>query len=77
MLNNFEYNGCFANIQISLSPDDSILVVSTETRTVICDNSKKTFREAGSKLRNGHFGATITNEDILCARPGYKMSGYL
>ena len=58
-------------VQISVSSDVSILVVSTERRVVICDNSKKTFREAGNKTRNGHFGATVIGDgDILCARPG-------
>ena len=68
-------------VQISVSSDDSILVVSTEQRTVICDNSKKTFREAGSKSRNGPFGATVVGVgegqgDILCARPGDYGSFY-
>ena len=51
------------------------MAVSTEHKTVVCDNSKKTFREAGNKIRNGRFGAAVVNgNDILCARPGKMLS---
>jgi hypothetical protein len=38
-------------VQIGVSDDDSILVASTDQRTVVCDNLRKTFREAGKKAR--------------------------
>ncbi|KAB0799347.1 hypothetical protein PPYR_07227 [Photinus pyralis] len=40
------------------------LLISTLTRTHICDTDKEQYRQIGKKLRNGHFGACFFSNQV-------------
>ncbi|CAH1159809.1 unnamed protein product [Phaedon cochleariae] len=55
------------------------LLISTKTRTYLCDTDKEHFKQIGKKLRDGHFGAcfyhisnTAPNETYHSSRATFK-----
>lgn len=54
-----------------------LLLVSTLSRSYLCDTAKEQYRQIGHQLREGAFGAcfSATDKDIrmFCARPGSRL----
>ncbi len=46
---------------------------STESRAVICNNLLKSYREVGSKPRQGSQGVTLLADRLWSARPGCRL----
>lgn len=59
------------------------LLISTETKTFLCDTNEEHYKQIGKKLRNGPFGCCFLNLSsldndidqvkIICARPGCRL----
>ena len=58
---------------VQLATHQELLVASTLTRAVVCNIQLKTFREVGSKLRQGKQGITGIKGKIWAARPGSRI----
>lgn len=68
---------------IQIDSYSKYLLVSTITRTFLCDTEKEQYRQIGKKLREGIFGACFapiiekpksTNDQrIVCSRPGARL----
>ena len=75
----FESNGAVRQILaldssiVQLTTHGELLIASTLTRTVVCNTVQKTFREVGSKLRQGEQGVAIVEGQIWAARPGCRI----
>lgn len=39
------------------------LLISTKTRTYLCDTEREQYKQIGKKLRGGNFGACFLNTD--------------
>ncbi len=48
-------------------------VGSTQSRAVICNNAAKSYREVGSKPRQGSQGVSILGSRLWSARPGCRL----
>ncbi|XP_054291048.1 BLOC-2 complex member HPS5 [Macrosteles quadrilineatus] len=52
------------------------LLVSSYTRCYVCDTAREQYRQVGTKLRDGQYGACYLPTDpvsIYCARPGSRL----
>ncbi|KAK5643432.1 hypothetical protein RI129_007277 [Pyrocoelia pectoralis] len=49
---------------IQIDSYSKFLLISTLTRTYICDTDKEQYRQIGKKLRNGHFGASFFSNNL-------------
>ena len=58
---------------VQIATQDDLLVASTCTKCVICNISLKTFREVGSKPRQGEQGVAILERETWAARPGCRI----
>ena len=58
---------------VQLATEGEVLVASTLTRVVVCHTGHKTFREVGSKLRQGPLGAALLGGRVWAARPGCRL----
>ena len=60
--------------QMDWSTPLGLLLVSSTSRTVVCNTKLKTFSEVGKAARNGKFGGCILpNNTLLTARPNQKL----
>ncbi|XP_047004975.1 Hermansky-Pudlak syndrome 5 protein homolog [Schistocerca americana] len=64
---------------VQMDGQDGLLLVSTLTRSFICDTIREQYRQIGQKLREGEFGGCFAKhvEDrqphMFCARPGSRI----
>ncbi|TRY60970.1 hypothetical protein TCAL_16283 [Tigriopus californicus] len=58
---------------VQISTLGSLTLVSTETRSIVCNSQNKSFREVGSKSRQGRYGAGFAHCSIICSRPGSRL----
>lgn len=58
---------------VQISTLGTLALVSTETRSIICDSQNKSFREVGFKSRQGRYGADFAHSSIICSRPGARL----
>lgn len=68
---------------VQIESFSNYLLISTTTRTVLCDTEKEQYKQIGKKLRDGQFGAcflpkcekpvTTSDVQIVCARPGVRL----
>lgn len=60
---------------------DLLLLVSTKTKTILCNTEREEFKQIGNRSRDGRFGACFLNKSIdeylrgyvYCARPGSRF----
>ncbi|KAL1459762.1 hypothetical protein WDU94_011717 [Cyamophila willieti] len=69
---------CFTLMQldsriIQMSTCVDWLLVSTMTRSYLCDTVHEQYRQIGKKLRDGHYGACFVQNKIYSARPGARL----
>ncbi|XP_023029038.2 WD40 repeat domain-containing protein pink isoform X1 [Leptinotarsa decemlineata] len=53
----------------------SYLLISTKTRTYLCNTEKEQFKQIGKKLRDGNFGACFSNDKIIQPLESYHPVG--
>ncbi|RZF46955.1 hypothetical protein LSTR_LSTR011223 [Laodelphax striatellus] len=58
---------------VQISCHDDMLLVSTTSHSYVCDTTKEQYRQIGTKLRDGEYGACYHGEKIYCARPGSRL----
>ncbi|XP_046665581.1 uncharacterized protein LOC124357648 [Homalodisca vitripennis] len=61
---------------VSICCREDRLLVSTYSRCYVCDTAREQYRQVGTKLRDGEYGACYVPSDpvrIFCARPGSRL----
>ena len=58
---------------VQITGNNNLLACSTLTRAVICNHIHKTYREIGSKLRQGVQGVAVQGGRVWSARPGCRL----
>ncbi|XP_023334981.1 uncharacterized protein LOC111706355 isoform X2 [Eurytemora carolleeae] len=58
---------------VQIAGDQDLLVCSTLTRAVVCNHKHKSYREIGSKLRQGKQGVAVHGGRVWSARPGCRL----
>lgn len=63
---------------VQIDSCSKFLLVSTLSRTFLCDTEKEQYRQIGKKLRDGSFGACFVpvgqaDVKIVCSRPGARL----
>lgn len=64
---------------VQMDGQNGLLLVSTLTRSFICDTVREQYRQIGQKLREGEFGGCFAKyiegrePHIFCARPGSRI----
>lgn len=48
---------------VQISCNDDRLLVSTQSRCYVCDTVKEQYRQVGTKLREGEYGACYLGDD--------------
>ncbi|KAI5703548.1 hypothetical protein M8J75_013132 [Diaphorina citri] len=69
---------CFTLMQldsriVQMSTCHDWLLVSTLTRSYLCDTVHEQYRQIGKKLRDGHYGSCFVQNKIYSARPGARL----
>lgn len=64
---------------VQIDAYSNYLLISTTTRSVLSDTEKESYKQIGTKLRDGHYGAcfvklvNVGDVRIVCSRPGARL----